>query len=59
MKKSYVLIHVIKHSVDQNGNLNYRRKNPPLLNQRNDRKKGNFCYNAQWFSDRNGNVVIL
>ena len=30
MKKSYVMIHVIKHDMDPNGNLNYRRKIPPL-----------------------------
>ena len=30
MKKSYVMIHVIKHNIDPNSNLNYRRKNGPL-----------------------------
>ena len=29
MKKSYVLIHVIKHDMDPNSNINYRRKKRP------------------------------
>ena len=30
MKKPYVMIHVIKHDMDPNSNINYRRKIPPL-----------------------------
>ena len=29
MKKFYVMIHVIKHDMDPNSNINYRRKIPP------------------------------
>ena len=29
MKKSYVMIHVIKHDMDPNSNINYRRKIGP------------------------------
>ena len=29
MKKSYVMIHVIKHDMDPNSNINYRRKIAP------------------------------
>ena len=29
MKKSYVMIHVIKHDMDPNSNINYSRKIPP------------------------------
>ena len=28
--ESYVMIHVIKHDMDPNSNINYRRKIPPL-----------------------------
>ena len=31
LKKSYVMIHVIKHDMDPNSNINYRRKIPPLV----------------------------
>ena len=31
MKKSYVMIHVIKHDMDPNSNINYRRKILPML----------------------------
>ena len=30
MKKTYVMIHVIKHDMDLNSNINYRRKIPPM-----------------------------
>ena len=32
MKKSYVMIHVIKHDMDPNSNINYRRKIGPMYN---------------------------
>ena len=31
--KSYVLIHVIKHDMDPNSNLNHHRKNSPITIQ--------------------------
>ena len=31
MKKSYVMIHVIKHNMDPNSNINYRRKIGPAF----------------------------
>ena len=39
MKKSYVMIHVIKHDMDLNSNINYRRKIAPKL------VYVNVCYN--------------
>ena len=30
LKNSYVMIHVIKHNMDPNSNINYRRKIPPI-----------------------------
>ena len=30
MKKSYVMIHLIKHDMDPNSNINYRRKIGPM-----------------------------
>ena len=39
MKKSYVMIHVIKHDMDPNMDLNYSRKIGPTNEQKKRKKK--------------------